>query len=747
MRVYLMRGRIYKCIFLLLKTETSNSADWNSSPGATVASTTSTQSGQQQLATETGAQVVPVQANYSLTQPSLTSAEQSYINGSSSVSSPQSSVSSYNSAAPASSNSTVDNGYPVYYVSSTEEPKIHQPASQPVSNATADPLSSSTTNASLNTNDNNYPVYYVSSASNESQQTQGVINTTSLPPTSTESATMSNNTDKYPIYYVSSYNEKTPQTPTATTLNGNNTFVNASKGNTTLDAQVYSYPVYNVGSSTEGQEDTSQTLKTKFINSPVSYEIINSTSASQGVISQLNVSSSSSVATPATYSQPSPTNTSYASSPASPSATQAPASAPASQPATTSYNYPAAPPSYQTNSVASSSSTTQQTSNYYGSPARAPSPATYQAYGTPSSSAYPSPAPAPQPAPSYYSYPASQASAAPSSSPSSAQSPAQHVASSYPSTAVSPARAPAPAPTSAPAQAPIRISGVSSSPPFPPASGSSSSPGKNQSPAPAQTSSSKPYSSSLPTLNSEYENASYIIATPPEKDTVLFLPSPLHPFLSEETKAGNSTSDGSSIPAATNASAINNTSSQQINETSLLNTTVPEIPTPANATNIKVESSNSTIPTLKITNASTAIIPKNISFPSFSNMTSISNSSLEPPPSTPAPVIPISSTTLTTEPPPTTQPIIEFPPVASVAPVVPPQSNDTLNIPLGPQLNSPPVVMTKPPPSHLYPTPPPVPVVHPVPVTTKPPPTVGLHTTAKAKAKEWGFGDKYLGMS
>jgi len=55
--------------------------------------------------------------------------------------------------------------------------------------------------------------------------------------------------------------------------------------------------------------------------------------------------------------------------------------------------------------------------------------------------------------------------------------------------------------------------------------------------------------------------------------------------------------------------------------------------------------------------------------------------------------------------------------------------------------------MTKPPPSHLSPTPPPAPapVAHPVLVTTKPPSAAGLHTTAKPKPKEWGFGDKYLG--
>ncbi|KAJ7390971.1 hypothetical protein OS493_020991 [Desmophyllum pertusum] len=140
-------------------------------------------------------------------------------------------------------------------------------------------------------------------------------------------------------------------------------------------------------------------------------------------------------------------------------------------------------------------------------------------------------------------------------------------------------------------------------------------------------------------------------------------------------------------------------------------------------------------------NSSVVVIPQNNSFPGLGwldkNTTFISNSSLESPPSSPAP----------TGPSPTAGPIIELSPSLNNEPVAPvvsshPISNDTLNIPSGTLLNSPPVVMTKPPPSHLSTTPPPVPVVHPVPVTTKPP--VGFHTTVKPKPKEWGFGDKYL---
>ena len=141
MRAYLIGGHITNLISLF-KTETMNSTMWNSSLQATVASSTTTQSGQQQLATQNSGQVVPTQANYSSTQPSLTSADKTFSNDSSStleLNSQQSSVSSYNAATLSSQNSTIDNRYPVYYVSNYEQPNTQQSTSQPVSNTTMNP--------------------------------------------------------------------------------------------------------------------------------------------------------------------------------------------------------------------------------------------------------------------------------------------------------------------------------------------------------------------------------------------------------------------------------------------------------------------------------------------------------------------------------------------------------------------------------------------------------------------------------
>lgn len=81
---------------------------------------------------------------------------------------------------------------------------------------------------------------------------------------------------------------------------------------------------------------------------------------------------------------------------------------------------------------------------------------------------------------------------------------------------------------------------------------------------------------------------------------------------------------------------------------------------------------------------------------------------------------------------------------ATYSPLPAPTDGPIIEIPLASeqQVHSPSVVMTKPPPSYL-PTKPP-PAAHSVPVVTKPPASFGAHTTAKHKAKEWGFGDKYL---
>lgn len=729
-------------------SQTLSSADLNGSPGATVASTPTTQTGQQQLATQTGARVVPVQNIYHTSYSSLSAAENSYPKNSSSAQDvTQSSGNSYknSSAAPVATNSTLGNSYPVYYVSSYQEPTIQQPISQPTSNATTNPPSSSSTliTSSSARNKDNYPVYYVTSPNDESQQTPGISDNNSILDKSTKTVSPNNDTDSYPIYYVSSYNNATTQKTPA-----QNITAGSINGTDTSD----SYPVYNVVSPETSKDGLREPSNSKVPDSPVTYEIINSTSTSK-----LNGNNSVPSSIPFNNTQSTASSSNYPS---------ASTSAPASPPANSAYNYssyPVAPAPYSTGSTSS--------------PASAPSPATYQGYGTPSTSAYPAPAPAPYPAPSYYGYSANQ----PSASPSTVQSPAQPSNNSYASISQAPAPAPAPALAPAPAPAPalapsssspstIQTSALASTssyistnqssalapasapapPPVPayrqtpvpaltpasapaPASASSaSSPqitGVSSSPPPLSSEAESSYSSagdqtsssvqvlntptslsnlsSQETLNSEYENASYVIATPPEKETIMFLPSPSFPLSSQATKSASSKNAKSS-------------SSKQMNQPSLLNATISKPPALANTTEITANpTSKPQVPppainntnTQQTSNASQSVVPQNISFPAFRNMTDMSNTSFGEPSYSPLPA-------------PTDGPIIE--------------------IPLSPeeQFHSPSVVKTKPPPSHL-PTKPP-PAAHSVLVTTKPPAAVGAHATAKHKANELGFGDKYL---
>lgn len=780
-----------------LKTETSTSAGWNSNPG--VPSTVP--GGQQQLATQASAQVVsPVQSSYPSAQASFKPEDNSYTNTGSAAlvaAAPQLSASSYpstqaslastektsvststtqsaevnqssttsannaysngvnpvsvvlvnqsagthNVTAAATSNSTVDS-YPVYYVSNSEEPSAQQQSSQTSSNAKLHSSVSSSPSlyaASQGGNNDGYPVYYVGFEEVKYNTSEAKItsNTTSVPAPPSVNTSINNQTNKYPVYYVTSYNKETPNASMVTNSNSSTVSGNKSSYEHT---HVDSVPVYNVG----GPEAmaTDNVSKTKAVpNSPISYKIINSTSAS------LDVSLSGGSRSPAPLSAAAPATVN--------SAPHTPAFQPAPQPATTSYNYPSnkTPPApYQT---AAPPSTYQQAYNYYGYPASPQSPATYQANGSPSPAAYSAPSPALQPITTNNGYPANQtfSSSAQSSVP-------QPVVSSYqaaaPAAAPAPVAAPAPSPAPAPASAPASgvISGVSSSPPFPPASESttpthesktsSSSIGGNEN---SHTSSpAHDEYPSFPKLDPAYENASYIIASPPEKDTVLFLPPPSFPLSPDAVQ------DGKSKP-----SVVSNSSSQQINATSVLNASPPELPvsfhpesikTPSvisNQTTTSTENSAVLPPALNTTDTEEDMtespiirIPENITLPgwelensTFNNITFMPSSPLEPPSTTPAPAVP-------------TTPTAPPAPASSNKTV----SNDLLNIPLGPLLDSlavtTPPQTTKPPQPQLFTTPPPKPAPAP---GTKPPP-VAFQPTSKPTemAKEWGFGDKYLGM-
>lgn len=832
---------------LLYKIETSTSAGWNGSPGAP----STGPGGQQQLATQTSAQVVPVSASFPSTQRSLSSPDKAYTNSgapapalstpqatqasltssnqtytsnealASAVSTPQSSVAtqpsdqtyinsgssasgipapqsssvtSYNLTAATPSNSSADDSYPVYYVSNPKEPNTQQYFPHTASNGTINPSVQSPRSlntASQSDNNDSYPVYYVSSYEEEKQK-EPEANTESTTSSLGSSTNTNSHAVQYPVYYVNSYNKETPQAPKANSSTSSTAFRNQS-----LSEPPDRGPVYNIGvpkiMNAAGPVSKNKTVA----NSPISYKIINTTSASQ------DVTSSSS----RTYSSP------PASAAAAPSTLQTPVAQPASQPAATSYNYPSNPASagsYQTGSAQSSPSTSQQAYNYYGYPASPPSPVTYQAHGAPSPATYSAPSPASQPASNYPGYPAYQASAAPSPAQLSVAQPASSL---YPATAPAPAPAvsyeipgvsssspsplaqsgtssnPVPAPASASASSPYPISGVSSSPPFPPGSQSSSSTGKNKTFTSAQVSKTSTSSNrtgspkfqenvisqtsspahvkypSLPQLESEYENASYIIATSPEKDTVLFLPSPSFPLSPDTTQDGNSTSV-----------TVQTTSTQQVNATSFLNSSLPKLPTSSSSTNATtVQPTNITFPAIEPAmissqatgnNDSLAIplplnatdtqeevmdspiirIPENITLPgwelqntAFDNITFMSNSSLEPPPPAVAPENLTSSTT------PTPPPSTAAPKTLNNKTV----SGSTFNIPLGPLLNSlavtTPPHTSKPPQPQLITTPPTKPM--PPPTTAKPPPVV-VHPTTKPteKTKEWGFGDKYLGM-
>ena len=777
-----------------LKTETSTSAGWNSNPG--VPSTVP--GGQQQLATQASAQVVsPVQSSYPSEQASLRPEDNSYMNTGSAAlvaAAPQLSESSYpstqaslastektgvststmpssevnqsstisgnnaysngvnpvsvvlvnqsagthNVTAAATSNSTADS-YPMYYISNPEEPSAQQQYSQTSSNANLNSSVSSSPSlyaASQGGNNGGYPVYYVGFEEEKYNTPEAKItsNISSVSAPPSVNTSIKNQTNGYPVYYVTSYNKETPNAPKVT--NNRSSTVTGNKSSYE-HAHVDSVPVYNVG----GPEAmaTGDVSKTKPVpNSPISYKIINSTSASRDV----SLSGGSSSPAPPSTAAPATVN----------SAPHTPAFQPAPQPAVTSYNYPSnkTPPApYQ---AAAPLSTYQQAYNYYGYPASPPYPATNQANGSPSPAAYASPSPALQPITTNNGYPANQtfSSSAQSSKP-------QPVASSYQAAVPPPAPAPAPvaatAPSLAPAPAPAQdsgvISGVSSSPPFPPASESttsthesntsSSSLGRKEN---SETSSpAHDEYPSFPKLDTAYENASYIIASPPEKDTVLFLPPPSFPLSPDAVQDGKS-----------NPSVVSNSSSQQINATSALNASPPELPvsfhpesitTPSvisNQTTTSTENSAVFPPALNTTDTEEDVtespiirIPENITLPgwelensTFSNITLISSSPLEPPSTTPAPAIPTA-------------------PASSNKTV----SSDLLNIPLGPLLNSlvvtTPPQTTQPPQPHLFTTPPPKPA--PPPGTTKPPP-VAFQPTSKPteKAKEWGFGDKYLGM-
>ena len=748
---------------MFLKIAISTSAAWDSSPrDASVAG-----DGQQQLATQTSANVANlVQVNDQSEQPSIPyfnirspefaavttapakkpvlqtiqagrhvpayplesstttqtadiSVNKTYqadISANSEQFTSQTDVLSSNADAPIPSHTSAGS-YPVYYLSNPEETSAEQHPLRPNLNVTINFQSPRTplANNTLQTVDKNaYPVYYVGFEKGTQKQADDRVakNTPSLPLTTSATNVMNTDTEGYPVYYVTSA-EKVAELPNTPTRNISISFEHKSFTEHTSAGNV---SVYEVGEPTV-EDDGKVSISKAVPDSPISYEIINKSSVLQHATAMDNGSNSSSTETTSFRPLSANASTSLASS----------------QPAVTPYNssYQTYQSLYETSSAPSPPSTYQKDYNYFGSPANPPSQAAYQ-----------SPLPASPPVYNNNSYLTNQAA----STPSPIQ-PSTNLATVNSNQVKRPAESTAPASGSVlpPVPNPSVISGVSASPPYPPASKSPSPiDGGSQLAHPTgHSNNSKPSENaneiilpefklpSLPNLESDYENASYIISTPPEKDTVLFLPPPSFPLSAQLTKHENASS---AVPQT--SSTTSNSSSQEVLEQP------KTITTPILISNHSARVKNSFLPPSLNTSAveeavdesSIIRIPENMTFPdwelentTFSNVTSMSNTSTRP-------------SKIATFETPATSPTLAAPP------------SDISNIPLGPLLNSlavtkPPLTMkpTKPLPVYLLKTSAPKPA--PAPETTKPT-HVTVSTTTKPtakKPKKWGFGDKYLG--
>ena len=680
------------------------------------------------------------------------------------------------------SNSAVDPGpsksdsYPVYYVSNPEEPNTQPQPSQRIFNSKAN-QSIASSSPSQSGKDNGYPVYYVTdNEKNEERRLKAnsIIKTLSLPSNSTNDSATNSHGHHYPVYYVSTYNKEAealepPEAPKAT---DSNSFV---PGSPSVSEKGGKAPLYNVGDSNVGPNNLGQESKTKqAADSPVTYKIINSSSTSQDTtksknkgIQSANVSAAS-VTQSSSFQPPSQPEAALNSHPSNPSPLSSQHQGYSNY---GSPEYPSAQTAYQTYGTSSPTANwaSQSASSYNNHPAYRPPAAPSSDQSAPSSSYY-----AAAPAPSSSLSPSSYGVSTVASSSQAQSSETQPGFSPYP-----PTNAPIPSPAPAPSSSPYSISDISSSSSLPSGFQStltyknhqshsvqvsntsynqiSSSENGNSHPTDADFA-----SSSLPVLQAEYENSSYIIATPPDKDTVLFLPSSSFPSSLDADQDQNSLRTNSSVDSKSSPAHKNTTYSSHA-AVSVNTKSTNKMLQPQNNTVITDQAVDNGSVALSSPESPTGIeeaanfpiirIPENVTMPGWkledvtiTNTTFLSNSSMKLPPTNKV-GNQVGSTTSTTQSSPSrTSPIVTLPSAASASNSKT-VSSDTFNIPLGPLLDSLAATtqpgMTKPPWSRFLTTP--SPKRAPYPATKKP--QVAFHPTTKpaGKKKEWGFGDKYLG--
>lgn len=680
------------------------------------------------------------------------------------------------------SNSVEDPGpsksdsYPVYYVSNPEEPNTQPQPSQRIFNSKAN-QSIASSSPSQSGKDNEYPVYYVKdNEKNEERRLKAnsIIKTLSLPTNSTNNSATNSHGHHYPVYYVSTYNKEAeaPEAPEAPKATDSNSFV---PGSPFVSEQGGKAPLYNVGDSNVGSGNLGQESKTKpAADSPVTYKIINSSSTSQDTTKSKNKGiqsatlSAASVTESSSFQPPSQPEAALNSHPSNPSP---PSSQHQGYSNYGSPEYPSPQTAYQTYGASSPTANwaSQSASSYNGHPAYRPPAVPSSDQSAPSSSYY-----AAAPAPSSSLSPSSYGVSTVASSSRAQSSETQQVFSPY-----SPTNAPIPSPAPAPSSSPYSISDVSSSSSFSSGFQStltyknhqshsvqvsntsykqiSSSENGNSHPTDADFA-----SSSLPVLQAEYENSSYIIATPPDKDTVLFLPSSSFPSSLDADQDENSLRTSSSVDSESSPAYKNTTYSSHA-AVSVNTKSTNKMLQPQNNTAITGQAVDNSSVALSSPESPTGIeeaanfpiirIPENVTMPGWkledvtiTNATFLSNSSMELPPINKV-GNQVGSTTSTTQSSPSrTSPIVTLPSAASSSNSKT-ASSDTFNIPLGPLLDSLAATtqpgMTKPPRSRFLTTPSP----KRAPYTATKKPQVAFHPTTKpaGKKKEWGFGDKYLG--
>lgn len=699
---------------------------------------------------------------YYVSNPEETNKQQQYLQSISNSSVSQSALQQQSN-----SNSVVDPGlsksdsYPVYYVSSPEEPNTQPQPSQRIFNSKAN-QSTASSSPPQSGKDNGYPVYYVTDKEkNEERRLKdnSIIKTFSLPTNSTNNSATNSHGHHYPVYYVSTYNKEAeaPEAPKAT---DSNSFV---PGSTSVSKQGGKAPLYNVADSNVG----SNNLTKPAADSPVTYKIINSSSTSQVTTKSKSKSiqsptvSAASVTQSSSFQPPSKPEAALNSHPSNPSA---PSLQHQGYSNYGSPEYPSAQTPYQTYGASSPTANwaSQSPSSYNGHPAYGPPAAPSSDQSAPSSSYY-----AAAPAPPSSLSPSSYRVSTVASSSQAQSSETQPGFSPYP-----PTNAPIPSPAPVPSSSPYSISDVSSSSSFP--SGFQSALTYKNQPShsvqvsntsynqirPSENGNSHPTdadfaSSSLPVLQAEYENSSYIIATPPDKDTVLFLPSSSFPSSHDADQDENSIRTNSSVDSKSYPANINTTypshapvsvTTKSTNKAFQLQNNTVITDQAVDNSSVALSSPESSTGIEEAANFPIIRIPENVTMPGWkledvtiTNATFLSNSSMELPPTNKV-ANQVSYST------PKTSPKVALPSTASGSNIKT-VSTDTFNIALGRLLDSLAATtqpgMTKPPRSQFLTTP--SPKRAPYPATTKS--QVAFHPTTKpaGEKKEWGFGDKYLG--